>query len=145
MRKLFSCASAVLAAGLFPVPAAAQDDAKPGLSGTWQLDVAKSEMPLNKLSGLTMQISEKDGKININENEKLAGGKERNITYTCTTDGKECEVPETKAKASFWYNGPILVSMETQHNGASIIRERLTISPGAKLLNVEISSLVPLS
>jgi len=94
----------------FCVPVAAQDDAKPGLSGTWQLDAAKSEMPVNKLSGLTMIISEKDRKININEDEKLADGKERKITYTCTTDGKECEVPEIKAKASFWYNGPMLVS-----------------------------------
>jgi hypothetical protein len=92
-----------------------------------------------------MLISEKDGKININEDETLAGGKERKITYTCTTDGKECDVPETKAKASFWYNGAMLVSMETEHNGASVIRQRLKLSADSRSLNVEISSLVPLS
>ncbi len=144
MRIFWGCASAVVLSGLLSVPVAAQDDARPDLSGTWQLDASKSEMPVNKLSGLTMLISEKDGKININEDEKLADGKERKITYTCTTDGKECEVPETKAKASFWYNGPMLVSMETEHGG-SVIRERLKLSPDSKLLNVEISSLVPVS
>ncbi|MGA2600365.1 MAG: hypothetical protein ABSH09_25650 [Bryobacteraceae bacterium] len=145
MRTFWGCASAILASGLFCVPAVAQENAKPDLTGTWQLDAAKSEMPLNKLAGLTMQISEKDGKISIDEDEKLAAGKERKITYTCTTDGKECEVPETKAKASFWYNGPMLVSMETEHNGASVIRRRLKLSPDSKLLNVEISILAPMS
>jgi len=145
MRTFWGCASAILACGLFCVPADAQEDAKPDLTGTWQLDAAKSEMPVNKLAGLTMLISEKDGKININEDEKLADGKERKITYTCTTDGRECEVPETKAKASFWYNGPMLVRMETQHNGSNVTRERLKLSPDLKSLNVEISSLVPLS
>src|SRR5260370_24720520 len=40
----------------------------------------------------------------------------------CTTDGKDCEVKSTGAKASFWY-----------------------LSPNAKELTVEISSLVPQS
>ncbi len=145
MRTFWGCASAILASGLFCVPAVAQDDAKPDLTGTWQLDATKSEMPVNKLAGLTMLISEKNGKININEIEKLADGKERKMTYTCTTDGKECEVPETKAKASFWYNGPMLVSMETERNGANVTRQRLKLSPDSKSLNVEISNLVPVS
>jgi hypothetical protein len=101
-------------------------------------------MQLNKLSGLTMQISEKDGKLKIEENETLADGKERKVTYACTTDGKECEVPETKAKASFWYNGSMLVSMETQHNG-DVLRHRLKLSPDSKQLTIEVSSLVPAS
>ena len=143
MRTFWGCASAILASGLFCVPAVAQDDAKPDLTGTWQLDATKSEMPVNRLAGLTMLISEKNGKININEIEKLADGKERKMTYTCTTDGKECEVPGTKAKASFWYNGPMLVSMETERNGANVTRQRLKLSPDSKSLNVEISNLVP--
>jgi hypothetical protein len=100
-------------------------------------------MQLNPLSDLTMQITEKDGKININEEQKLADGKERKVTYTCTTDGKECQIPETGGKASFWYNGPMLVSMETEKKGGNVMRQRLKLSPDSKKLTVEISSLVP--
>ena len=90
-----------------------------------------------------MVISEKDGKINIDENEKLADGKERKIAYACTTDGKECDVSGTKGKASFWYNGPMLVSMETQRNGGNVTRHRLKLSQDSKQLTIEISSMVP--
>lgn len=140
---MFSCASVVLLSGMFCAFAIAQDDSRPDLSGKWQLEPSKSDMQLNKLSDLTMVITEKDGSISINEDEKTADGKERTITYTCTTDGKECEVPQTKAKASFWYNGPMLVSMESQRNGSNVLRQRLKLSPDSKELTVEISSLVP--
>jgi hypothetical protein len=145
MRELFGCASAVLLSGMFCAYAIAQDDSRPNLSGKWQLEPSKSDMQVNKLSGLTMVIAEKDGNISINEDEKMADGRERTISYTCTTDGKECEVPQTKAKASFWYNGPMLVGMETQRNGSNVLRQRLKLSPDSKELTVEISSLVPQS
>jgi hypothetical protein len=90
-------------------------------------------MQLNKLPDLTIVINEKDGKIDINKDEKLADGKERKITYASTTDGKECDVTGAKAKASFWYNGPMLVSMETQRNG-NVIRQRLKLSQDLKQL-----------
>jgi|SRR5579884_1817108 len=144
MPKMFSCVSAAFVAGVLCVCVSAQDD-RPDLSGKWQLDASKSDMQLNRLSGVIMTISEKDGKININEDEKLADGKERKITYTCTTDGKDCDVGGTKAKASFWYNGPMLVSMETERNGSSVIRQRMKLSQDSKELTVEISSLVPQS
>jgi hypothetical protein len=122
----------------------AQDD-KPDLTGKWQLDASKSDMQVNRLSDLTLVIAEQDGKININQDEKTADGKERKVTYNCATNGSECSVPETGAKASFWFNGPMLVNMETEKKGGSVIRERMKLSPDAKQLTVEISSLVPAS
>ena len=145
MPKLFVCFSTVVVTGALCACLAGQDDSRPDLSGKWQLDASKSEMQLNRLSALTMVISEKDGNITINEDEKLADGKERKIAYACTTDGKECDVSGAKSKASFWYNGPMLVSMETQRNGGNVTRQRLKLSPDSKELMVEISSLVPQS
>ena len=145
MRKFFCFCVVVVLAGVFGAGLAGQDDSKPNLSGKWQLDAAKSAMELTRVSDLTMIINEKDGKININEDEKLADGSERKVTYDCTTDGKECEVPGTNAKASFWYNGPMLVSMETERNGRAVIRQRLKLSQDSKQLTLEISSLVPQS
>lgn len=143
MPKLLICVSAMVITGTFCSYVAGQDDSKPDLSGKWQLDASKSDMQLSRLSDLIMVISEKDGKINIDEDQKLADGKERKIAYVCTTDGKECDVTGAKAKASFWYNGPMLVAMETQRNGGSVIRQKLKLSQDSKQLTVEISSLVP--
>ena len=145
MRSLRMNVLAVAAATAFSICVAAQDDGKPDLTGTWRLDASKSDMTSNRLSDLVMTIAEKDGKINIDENEKLADGKERKIKYSCTTDGKDCEVPGLGGKASFWYNGPMLVSMETLHNGNEVQRQRLKLSPDSKQLLVEISSIVPQS
>jgi hypothetical protein len=52
---------------------------------------------------------------------------------------------ESKSRPSFWYNGPMLVSMETEHNGASVLRQCMKLSPDSKQLEVQISSLVPQS
>ncbi len=144
MYKVSWLCSATLA-GAFCLCLSAQDVPKPNLNGKWQLDAAKSQMEMNKLSGLTLVIAETDDKINIDENQQLADGKERKISYNCPTDGKECDVPETGAKASFWYNGPVLVSMETEKKGGSVVRQRLSLSPDSKQLTLEISSLVPQS
>ena len=143
MRKILCCFSALAVPVLLCGALKAQDDSKPDLSGTWQLNPQKSDMQLNRFSGLTMVIAEKDGKINITETEKLVDGKERKVIYDCTTDGKDCKVRDEAAKASFWYNGPMLVSMETKKNGSEVLRERMKLSPDAKELNVEVSSLVP--
>lgn len=142
MRLMGSCLFGVAVCGVICGGLAAQDD-RPDLSGTWLLDATKSDMQLVRLNGLTLVISEKDGKININEDEKLADGKELKMTYSCPTDGQDCKVPETGAKASFWYNGPMLVKMETEKKGTSVVRQRLKLSPDTKTLTVEISQIVP--
>ena len=134
----------VTASAVFCICGWAQSD-KPDLTGNWKLDAAKSDMQVNRLSDLNLTIAEKDGKINITQAEKLADGKERKITYNCPTNGADCTVPETGAKASFWYNGPMLVNMETEKKGGSVIRERLKLSPDNKALTMEISNLVPAS
>lgn len=144
MRRLLICSSVTLCSAVLCGYGIAQDDARPDLSGTWQLDATKSEIRLSKFSGLKMVIAEKDGKINIDEDEILGGGKERKVVYDCPTDGKECLVKSTGAKASFWYNGPMLVNMETAKRG-DVFRYRMKLSPDAKELTVEILSLVPQS
>lgn len=144
MHRTLRSFGVLIACGAFCACVYAQDD-KPDLTGKWQLDPAKSDMQVNKLSDMMLVIAEKDGKINITQDEKLPDGKERKLTYNCPTNGVDCTVPETGAKASFWYNGPMLVNMETEKKGGSVIRERMKLSPDSKQLTVEISSLVPAS
>lgn len=114
--------------------AIAQD--KPDFSGTWQLDAAKCELHNLKLADATWAIEEAGNSIHLVANEG------RNKTeLKCTTDGKECSFSGEKAKASLWFNGPMLVEMETR--GDRVTRYRLKLSDDGKTLRVETTSIVP--
>jgi hypothetical protein len=135
MRNLATLATC-LAFALFAFPGAAQDH--PNLAGTWQLDASKSEQYSTKIASATWVIEEGDNTIHITETE---GGNTKKLELKCSTDGKDCDVAGGKAKASFWYNGPMLVEMETR--GDHVNRYRMKLSGDAKTLTVELNSIVP--
>ncbi len=121
-------------------PLAAQDD-RPNLSGTWQFDSSKSELHGSRIEGATWVIAEDDNNIQITESDQAGASKK--IEFKCTTDGKECKVTGDKASASFWYNGPMLVEMETR--GDHVTRYRMKLSQDGKTLTVDATSIVPQS
>ncbi len=114
--------------------AIAQD--KPDFNGHWQLDPAKCDLHTAKVADATWAIEESDNSIHLTENESG-----RAVEMKCSTDGKDCEVHGDKAKASFWFNGPTLVEMETK--GDHVTRYRLTLSQDGKTLKVETTYIVP--
>lgn len=130
--------AACSALALLSLPLPGQD--RPNLSGTWQFDGAKSELHTVKVADATWVINEDDSSIQISESED---GAARKIEYKCTTDGKECKVSGSKAKASFWYNGAMLVQMETR--GDNVTRYRMKLSDDGKTLTVDSTSIVPQS
>lgn len=130
--------SACLLLAPFWMPAPAQESSKPNLSGTWQFNPAKSENRTGKVSAGTWVIDESNDTIHITESD----GNSRKVELRCTTNGKECDVAGgEKAKASFWYNGPMLVEMEQK--GEHATRYRMKLSDDGKLLTVEITYIVP--
>jgi len=137
MRKIASL-SACLSLAVFALAGMAQEAAKPSLTGTWQLDAAKRELHNNKTTTSTWVIDEGDNSIRITATES---GKNKKIEMQCTTDGKECQVTGDKSKASFWYNGPILVEMQTK--GDTVTRFKMKASEDGKTLTVELTHIVP--
>src|SRR5271170_4057345 len=134
-------AATVVACSAFAVlslPLVGQD--RPNLSGTWQFDSSKSELHAAKVAGATWVINEDDSSIQISESEDGAGKK---TELKCTTDGKQCKVNGNKATASFWYNGPMLVEMESK--GDRVTRYRMKLSDDGKTLTVDTTSIVPQS
>lgn len=129
---LLSCFSLAL----FAFSAMGQD--RPTMTGTWQLDATKSDLKTLKVTTATWVIEEGDNTIHIAETE---GAKSKKVDLQCTTDGKECQVTGDKARASFWYNGPMLVEMETK--GDRVTRYRLKVSDDGKTLTVEMTHIVP--
>ncbi|HUA20450.1 MAG TPA: hypothetical protein VMB25_17000 [Bryobacteraceae bacterium] len=129
---------ACLALAVWALPGDAQD--KPNLSGTWKLDASKSQFHSEKVSGETWTINEDDETINISESED---GSAKTVQLKCTTDGKECKVTGEKATASFWYNGAMLVEMETR--GDHVVRYRMKLSSDGKTLTVDTTYITPQS
>jgi hypothetical protein len=132
-------AASLLACSAFAVlslPLVGQD--RPNLSGTWQLDSAKSEMHTEKVDAATWVINEDESSIQISESE---GGAAKKLQLKCTTDGKQCKISGEKATASFWYNGPMLVEMENK--GDHVMRYRMKLSDDGKTLTVSTTSIVP--
>ena len=129
-------AALLLVPALFAIPATAQDEERPSFNGTWQFDASKSEVH-GKITRATWVIEEGDNSIHITETEN---GKAKKLELQCTTDGKECKLAGDR-RASFWYNGPMLVEMETRFE--HVTRFRMKISDGGKTLTVEIAHIVP--
>jgi hypothetical protein len=113
---------------------------RPNLSGTWQFDNAKSQLHSGKAAAATWVINEDGDSIQITQSGDEEGKK---IELKCTTDGKECKVSGEKGTTSFWYNGPMLVEMETR--GDHVMRYRMKLSDDGKTLTVEATSIVPQS
>jgi hypothetical protein len=107
------------------------------MTGNWQFDASKSELRNIKMASATWVIEESENSIHITESE---GAKSKKTELKCTTDGKECDTSD-KAKASFWYNGAMLVEMETK--GDHVTRYRLTVSEDGKSMKVEMTHIVP--
>ena len=138
MVQASTVAGCLALALVFVLPGAAQD--RPNLTGTWKLDASKSQFHTEKVAGETWTINEGDNTIKIAESEDGSGKK---IELQCTTDGKECKVTGDKASASFWFNGPLLVEMETK--GDHVVRYRMKLSSDGKTLTVDTTHIVPQS
>ena len=117
----------------------AQDQERPSFNGTWQFDPSKSELRSSKISSATWEMEEGDNSIHITQTEN---GKPKKTELQCTTDGKECKFPGDR-RDSFWFNGSMLVDMETKNT--NVIRYRMKISDDAKTLTVEVTPIVPQS
>ncbi len=124
------------ALAVLALPLGAQD--RPNLSGTWQFDSSKSELHTARAAGATWVINEDDSSIQISES---ADGQAKKLELKCTTDGKECKLTGEKGTASFWYNGPLLVEMET--HGDHVTRYKMKLSDDGKTLTVDTTSIVP--
>ena len=139
MRIVIYALSACWALVSLAVPSAGQEQERPSFSGTWTFDASKSEVHSSKISSATWVIEEGDNSIHISQTEN---GKAKKTELQCTTDGKECKFPGDR-RDSFWFNGPMLVDMETKSE--HVTRFRMKISDDGKTLTVEVTPIVPQS
>ena len=114
---------------------------RPDLNGVWRLEPAQSEIHSHVPSQLTWQIEQSDGAIHLIQ--RLG---DKNDDLRCGTDGKECKVKDEghPAVISFYYNGPVLVELESQgSNRDTVIKKRFSVSPDGSHLTVDVIHVMP--
>ena len=111
------------------------------LNGTWQLDRNHSAAGEEKLKSETLAIQQSEDAVHIDDAIVAADGKERKSNIQCNTVGKECQVKGEQI--SMWYNGPMLVMMETR--GTTVVKKRLKTSDDGQTLQLEVIHIVPQS
>jgi hypothetical protein len=117
---------------------AAMAAARPDLNGVWQLD--SSGIPSeSKLKSETLVIHQGEDSVEISEDRTSKSGKEIKDDIQCNTLGQECKLKS--AQVSLWYNGSMLVLVET-HNDV-VTKTRFTPSEDGKTLNMEVIHMAP--
>jgi hypothetical protein len=118
---------------------------RPALSGTWQLDLAHSQLADAKLKAATWSIAQNDDSVQISETVTDAAGKQKKIEIQCGTEGQQCNIKENgqPTQVSMYYNGSHLVMLEQWHGTDYVTKKRLQISPDGKTLTVEVVHIAP--
>jgi len=114
---------------------------RPDLNGVWRLEPAQCELHSHVPSQLTWQIEQSDSAIHLIQ--RLG---DRNDELRCGTDGKDCKIKDEghPAVISFYYNGPVLVELESQgSNRDTITKKRYSVSQDGSHLTVELIHVLP--
>ena len=117
----------------------AQSSGRPDLNGTWQLDPSQSELHSHVPPGLTWLIEQNGDSIHLVERvgDKNVGD------FSCVADGKDCKAKDHGhgVNVSFYYNGPVLVELETM--GQNAVLKRRFHSSSSGVLTVEVIHVAP--
>jgi len=117
---------------------------RPDLNGVWRLEPAQCEFHSRVPSQFTWQIEQSDNAIHLIQ--RLANKSSVDEEVRCGTDGKDCKIKEEghPAVISFYYNGPVLVELESQgSNRETITKKRISVSPDGSQLTVELIHVLP--
>ena len=137
IRKLLSI-TFLLAMPIFTVVA----QQKPDFSGTWKLNVAKSEFGvLPPLESRTDVITHKDPSLSDSVTQEGAEGKQQ-YTTNYTTDGKEVvnQIGPREFKTTVkWVGSSLTLTSKFVYEGADVVGESTwTLSSDGKTLTVNI-------
>jgi len=117
---------------------------RPNYGGEWKLNVEKSDFgTAPPLSNRTDKIVHKEPSLQITRSQATAAGAGTS-EYTCTTDGKECNVSMTGgsvklSSAAFkWVDDALTFDGKGVYNGGDLtIHEKWGLSPDGKTLTIQ--------
>lgn len=111
---------------LFGVSAFAGDDARAKLMGAWESQDASGKA--------TWLLEDKGDAVHVT----YLQGTQKLSEFECNTGGQECATKDAghAAKVSLWFNGPMLVELETK--GSEIIKRRFAVAGAGEEMEVEL-------
>jgi hypothetical protein len=124
LRKLFLISSAVL--GVVALSASS----KPDFTGTWKLNVEKSDLGGAPITELVAQIQYKDPEFKYTA-KAAVGGQAFEETETFRTDGKPSQDSRGGSMTAHW-DGMALVVEVTAPDGSPGYTSRMTLSEDGK-------------
>lgn len=104
------------------------------LIGSWELQGAAENSPASSWT-----FSPAKNLIRVTQLE----GSNKVAEFSCGTEGKACEIKDSgkKATVSMWFNGPLLVQMETK--GSDVVKRRFKILAQGDVMEMEVIPIVP--
>lgn len=107
-------------------------DKKPDFSGTWKLNVAKSEMAGSPVESLVVDVDHKDPVFKYTA-KGSAGGQDFEETETFYTDGRPSEDSHGATVTAHW-EGAMLVSEGKDNSGQVLFTSQATLSDDGKTI-----------
>ncbi|MCS7315614.1 MAG: hypothetical protein RMI94_10475 [Bryobacterales bacterium] len=133
MRTMITLAAAVLTC-----MSSAFSQARPDFSGTWKLNIAKSNfgaLPAPESSSL--KVEHRDPALKMVSTTVSSSG-ERAYELSFTTDGKECTnwVGNVEVKSVLRWDGATLIMEHKAAGGEVTLRDQWALSEDGKILTV---------
>lgn len=121
----------------------AADTDKPKMTGTWELDQAKSQLEHDPGS-LQLVLQDVSGKIQFTRTIHTSEGKDLVAKFECTAGGPDCAFDEAghKSKVSLWYQGAVLVILKTEGPSDDEVTQ-WTLKLDNRTLQIEVSHITP--
>jgi len=121
-------------------PASAQP-AQPDFSGTWSLNVTRSDYgPFPPPARRTDVIDHRGTSLEVTRRETGGSGEERTGKWTCTTERVECTntLGGNQSKTTVhWEDATLVVATKTMFQGQeAFIEDRWTLSPDRRTLTI---------
>ncbi|MBV9267873.1 MAG: hypothetical protein JO061_17020 [Acidobacteriaceae bacterium] len=142
LNKLLLNSAGAIGALVFLPLLVAETAPNPNLSGSWQVDPAKSQAADGK--SLTLTI------VQTAENIKIEGvakdSSKPAMHLNCKTDGSDCFFDDSghKSKASIWSTGSELVICKTDGPPGDLVNEwHMKVSSDNKTLTVQVEHIDP--
>lgn len=140
-------AAAVSLAFVLIAPTDAQP-ARPDFSGTWTLDVLRSDFgPFPAPERRTDVIEHGEATLKVTRREATAGGEERVGEWSCKTERVECTntIGGTEMKSTIhWDDATLVIATKTKYQGQeAFLEDRWTLSPDRRTLTISRHAVSP--
>jgi hypothetical protein len=132
--------------GLLMAPLLFGGAKSPDLSGTWQMDAAKSHVADGRT--LTLSIAQTPEHIKLDATVAAKAGEKTPLHLDCKIDGSDCAFDEGahKSKANIWIaDGKVVICKSDGPAGDAATEWHAALDPASNALTIEVEHVDPVA